>query len=183
MRLIVDPMRVAIAAEYDSAHALVRAAGMLRDRGYVRVDAYTPYPLPELEDRLGIRRTRLPRSVFVAGLLGACVGYGIQWYCNAWSYPIRVGGRPLDALPAFIPITFETTVLFAALATFVGFFVASRLPEPWNPLFELPGFDRATVDRFWLAIDGRDPRYDPEGTPVHLAQTAPLQLLRPQAPP
>jgi hypothetical protein len=173
----VDPMRVAIAAEYATPDALLDAATALRARGYVRLDAYTPYPLDALEDRLAIPRTRLPWLAFAAGVAGVVVGYGLQWFCNVWSYPIPVGGRPIHSGPAFIPITFETTVLFASAATFVGFFLASGLPELWNPLFEVPGFERASVDAFWLAVDGRDERFDAERTHDDVAATHPMRVV------
>ncbi len=118
--------------------------------------------------------------MLLAGATGAVFAYGLQWYCNSWDYPIDVGGRPIHPAPAFIPITFETTVLFAAAAAFVGFLISSRLPEPWNPLFEIPEFERASVDRFWLAIDGRDACFAGDRTPVELAETAPLRIVRPE---
>jgi hypothetical protein len=182
-RRAVDPMHVAVAAEYETADALLEAAAALRARGYARLDGCTPYPIVELEDRLLVPRSRLPWLVFAAGLVGAALGYAIQWYCNVWSYPIPVGGRPIHSGPAFIPITFETTVLLASLATFVGVFAGAGLPELWNPLFELPGFERASVDRFWLVVDRRDRHFDAERTREDVAATAPLRViaLEPQA--
>jgi hypothetical protein len=178
--LVVDPMRVGLAAEYATPDALHAAAVALRGHGYRRLDAYAPYPLPAVEDALAVTRTRLPRVVFAGGFLGACVGYGVQWFCNTWSYPIDVGGRPIHPVPAFVPITFETTVLFASFAAFGGLLLASRLVEPWNPLFEVEGFERATVDRFWIAVDERDPRFRLERTGDDLAATAPLRVVRPE---
>ncbi len=177
-RLVADPMRVGIAAEYDSPEAVVAAAEALYAEGYRRLDAYTPYPLEELDEKLHLRRTRVPVVTFVAGVLGALTGYLIQWYCNTVDYPLDVGGRPLHPVLSYLIITFETMVLFAGCATFVAFFVAGRLPEPWNPLFEIVGFDRVSADRFWLGLDRRDERFDPVSTGAHLAETGALRVVR-----
>ena len=160
MSLFVDPMRIAVAAEFATAEELKEAAGELRERGYERLDAYTPYPVDGLADLLGIRRTRLPWLTLAGGAFGGISGYLLQWWCNGIDYPLDVGGRPLNSAPAFIPVTFEMTVLFASLFLFFGLWIGSRLPEVWNPLFELDGFERASVDRFWLAVDARDPRLE-----------------------
>ncbi len=174
---IADPLRIAMAAEYESPDAVVRAAQSLRSLGYVRIDGYTPFDVEGLEECLAIGRTKVPAVAFVCGLAGAVIGYGIQWYCNAIDFPINVGGRPLNSAPAFIPITFETTILFAAFGAFFAFFAIGRLPELWNPLFEVDGFERASVDRYWIGIDARDPRFDPSRTLSDLHATAPLRVV------
>lgn len=160
MSLVVDPMRLGVAAEFAEPGALLAAIRRLRELGYERLDAYTPYPVPGLEEAIPVRRTRLPWLALAAGLAGALTGYLVQWYCNAYDFPINVGGRPLHSAPAFLVIAFETGVLFASVAVFFGIWIGGRLPEPWTPLSDLPGFERATVDRFWLAVDARDPRFD-----------------------
>lgn len=173
----VDPMRVGVVAEYDSPQALVAAAHAMRVHGYERLDAFTPFEVEGLDELLEVRRTRLPFVVLLAGLLGGALGYLIQWYCNSWNYPINVGGRPIHPIPAFIPVTFESTILLAGVVTFVGFFLASRLPELWNPLFEIEGFERTSVDRYWLAVDRRDLRFDPRATAEELTATRPLRVV------
>jgi len=183
MSLTVDPMRIAVAAEYESPEELLAAVRALRGRGYERLDACTPYPLAEVEEALGLRRTRLPWLTLAGGICGGLGGYLLQWWCNSVDYPLNVGGRPIDSAPAYIPVTFEMTVLFAALFLFFGLWIGARMPEPWSPLFEVDGFDRASVDRFWLLVDARDPRLEEAGEEPALAGVlsgaGALQVVRP----
>lgn len=174
----VDPMRVRVLAEFTTPEALRRAVERLREEGYRRVDTYTPYEVPGVAERLGLERTRIPWVAFGAGAAGALLAYLLQWWINVVDLPLDVGGRPPHSAPAFIVITFETVILFAAVAAFVAFFVVSRLPEPWSPLFEVEGFERASVDRFWLGVDGRDPRCEPEATAELLEELAPTRVVR-----
>jgi hypothetical protein len=170
-------------AEFPNADALAASVGVLRALGYRELETYSPFPLPDLEPELGLRRSRLPKFVFAGGLLGAILGYGIQWYADVWIYPLRVGGRPAHAVPAFIPATFEATVLGAALVAFFGLFIALRLPALWYPVFEVDGFESASVDRFWLAVGARDPNFDPVRTRAALAQLSPIRIVAvPEAP-
>jgi hypothetical protein len=178
MRLFADPMSMALLAEFDSAEALTTAAHALRASGYERLDAYVPYPIDELEDLLGLTRTRIPWIALAAGLTGGVGAYVLQWFCNAYDYPLAVGGRPVHSGLAFVPIAFETTILCAALATVVAFFVRARLPEPWAPIFDVPGFDRASVDRFFLGVDARDLRFDESRVHRALAASHPLRVVR-----
>ncbi|MCW5834442.1 MAG: DUF3341 domain-containing protein [Labilithrix sp.] len=141
-----------IIAELDSPERVVQAARSVRALGYARVEAFTPFPIPELEDVLGVRRTRLPRLAFVAGLGGASLALLVQWWTNAVDYPLDVGGRPTSSLPTDVLIVFESAVLFAAITAFAAVLVGSRLPRLHDPLFDLPGFERTSLDRFWLLI-------------------------------
>lgn len=152
-------MDTGLLAEFETPEDLLHAALEMKKRGYRRMDAFTPYPVKGLEEALGLRRSKLTWLVAPFGILGALTGYFIQWFCNAYDYKINVGGRPLHAAPAFIPITFETTVLFSAL---FGVFVLcklTRLPRLYIPLFDAPGFERVTLDRFWLGLDDTDPSF------------------------
>lgn len=151
-----------LVAEFSSPDAAVTAARELRALGYTRLDALSPYPVPELEGPLGIRRTTIPVAVFTAGALGCAFAYLVVWYCNAYDYPLNVGGRPLDSLPASIPLMFESTVLLAGLTAFVAVFALSGLPRLHLPVMELPGFEETSLDRFWLVIDARDEAFEPE---------------------
>ncbi len=184
MSLVVDPMRIAVAAEFATPGKLLAAARALRERGYERLDAYTPYPVEGLADLLGIRRTRLPWLTLAGGAFGGLSGYLLQWWCNAVDYPLNVGGRPLNSAPAFIPVTFEMTVLFASLFLFFGLWIGARMPEVWNPLFELEGFERASVDRFWLAVDAREARLEEEDERDELVELltggGALQVVHPE---
>ena len=172
----VTPASAGLIAEYATEQDLRAAAERLRERGYELLDAYTPCEVDELDDALGLRRSRLPIVTLVAGLVGAALGYLVQWYCNSYNFPIDVGGRPIHPMPSYIVITFETMVLCASLATFVGFFVASGLPRLWTPLDEVPGFERVTSDRYWLVVDRRDSRFDLERSRDDLATTSPLRV-------
>jgi hypothetical protein len=140
-------------AEFASGAGAIAAARTLVARGHGVLDAFTPRPIAALEVIVAPGRSTLNRTVFMAGLIGALTGLGIEWGCNAWDYPLNVGGRPPFALPAYIPITFEATVLFAAFAAFFGFMHRAGLPWLSHPAFEVPGFERASIDRFFLLIE------------------------------
>ena len=144
-------------AQFPDVSSLLHAARTLREHDYRRLDAYTPYEVEGLDQVLGHERSCLDWLAFPLALMGAGIGYLIQWYVNAVNYPLNVGGRPPHSWPVFIPITFETGILFTGVSAFVLFFVLTRLPRLWQPLFQVPGFASASVDGFWLAIDRRDP--------------------------
>jgi hypothetical protein len=161
-------------AEFDNPSALVAAANEARLAGYRKMDAYTPIPIHELDEALGLPRTRLPRLVLLGGILGGLGGFVLQAWTSAVSYPLNVGGRPLVSWPQFIPVTFETTVLGAALACFVGMWALNRLPMPYHPVFNVPEFARASTDRFFLCIEAVDERFDRNGTREFLQGLHPL---------
>ncbi|AUX44135.1 membrane protein [Sorangium cellulosum] len=150
-------MRAGLLAEFETPEAMLRAITELRGRGYRRLDAFTPYPVRGVDEALGLRRSPLPWIVFPFAIAGAAGGYLVQWHNNAYDYPLIVGGRPAHAAPAFVPITFEMMVLATALSGFVAMLLLARLPELWSPVFDVPGFERASIDRFWIGIDARDP--------------------------
>ncbi|MDB4942147.1 MAG: ABC-type Fe3+ transport system protein [Labilithrix sp.] len=139
-----------VIGEFDSPEALQAAAVRLGELGFGALEAYTPFPMPALESALRVRRTRLPVLVFLAGAAGCALAYGIQSYLNAVDYRLDVGGRPFNSIPAHVPIMFETTVLFAALAAFLAALLLSGLPRLHHRVFELDGFERTTIDRFWI---------------------------------
>lgn len=145
---MADPVIV----ELESADAVVAAAERLRAMGYTALEAYTPFPVPELEAVLRIRRTRLPWLVLAAGAAGATLAFTVLWWTNAYDYAIDVGGRPFNSIPTHIPIMFETTVLFAAFTAFGAALVLSGLPRLHHRLFEIDGFERTTLDRFWIVV-------------------------------
>ncbi|AKT42134.1 DUF3341 domain-containing protein [Chondromyces crocatus] len=149
-------MKPALLAEFETPEALLSAIEALHARGYRKLDAFTPYPVHGLEKALRLPRSKLPWMVLPFALTGGGGCYSLQLYLNGIDYPINVGGRPPHSAPAFIPITFEMLVLSAALAGLILFLVLCRLPELHHPIFEVEGFDRASQDRFWLAIDERD---------------------------
>jgi len=168
------PTTYGLMAEFDNPTALVEAANRARLAGYRNLDAYSPIPLHELDDALDLGRTRLPLLVLLGGIFGCMAGFGLAYWASAIAYPMNVGDRPLNSWPQFIPVTFETTVLGAAFAAFFGMWALNRLPQPYHPVFNVPAFDRATTDRFFLVIERRDPRFEPSATRTFLEGLHPL---------
>jgi hypothetical protein len=145
-------VREGLLAEFDDPVAMVRALGKLREKGYAELDVYAPHPVEGVREALSFARSRVARYTLTGGVLGALTGYVGQWWIAVIDYPLNVGGRPLHSAPAFIPITFELTILFASLATVLGFFLEARLGALWAPVDEAPGIESASVDAFWLAV-------------------------------
>jgi len=151
-------------AEFDAPEALVAAGERAYADGYRRLDAYTPFPVHGLAEAIGFRTNRLPLLVLIAGIVGAGAGFFSQYYVAVIDYPLNVGGRPLNSWPAFIPITFEVTILAAAATAVLGMLALNGLPQPYHPVFNAPRFALATRDRFFLCIEATDPRFDSEAT-------------------
>ena len=158
------PRTYGLLAEFGDQDALVLGARTLRTAGYARLDAYTPYPVEDLAEELGFHTTRVPLVVLVGGILGALGGYFLQYWLNVLDYPLNVGGRPLNSIPSWIIVTFELTILTAALFAVLGMLALNGLPMPYHPVFNVPEFALASTNRFFLAVEAADPRFDPEGT-------------------
>ncbi len=170
-------MRSGLAAEFETANALLIAVQRLQGAGYRRLDGFTPHPVPELEEVLRLGRSRLDWAVFPLGASGALFAFWLQGWCNGYDYPINVGGRPPFAWVSNIPITFETGVLVTALAVFVGLFWTLGLPALAHPLFAVEGFERASIDRFWLAIAADDHALEPARVREELRALGALRVL------
>ncbi len=156
-------------AEFESPTELLAAARGAYESGYRKMDAYTPYPMHELTEALGIKPTKLPWLVLAGGILGCCSALLMMWFSATIHYPLNVGGRPLASWPMFIPITFEVTVLFASLAAVFGMLGMNGLPMPYHPVFNAPRFALASRDRFFLCIEVADPNFALEKTSRFLA--------------
>jgi hypothetical protein len=168
------PTIYGLMAEFDTPTQLVNAAERTRLAGYRDFDAYSPIPIEELSEAMGMRRTRLPLIVLIGGICGGLAGYGLEYWSSVIEYPMNVGGRPFHSWPQFIPVTFETTVLGAALAAFVGMWALNGLPQPYHPVFNVPAFERASRDRFFIVIEARDARFDRTATKQFLQGLHPL---------
>ena len=155
-------------AEFDEPTALVHAARRATSEGYRCMDAYSPLPIEELHEALGAHHSRLPFLVLIGGLIGCFGGYGLQWWASVVAYPENVGGKPLHSWPAFIPVTFECTILVAALFAVLGMLALNGLPQPYHPVFNVPRFALASRNRFFLCIEAVDPKFDVESTRAFL---------------
>ena len=153
------PAIYGIMAEFDNPTALVGAARRAYEAGYRRINGYSPYPIEELDEAIGFKHTTLPLIVLIGGILGGLGGFLMQYWIAVIDYPLNVGGKPLNSWPAFIPITFECTVLAAATAAVLGMLVLNKLPQPYHPVFNAPNFALATRDRFFLVIEANDPKF------------------------
>jgi len=151
-------------AEFDSATELVDAARAVRDAGYTRTDAFSPFPLHEIDEALGIKRSILPYLCFGGGIIGLLSGIGLQYFVHVIDYPIIVGGRPHFSLPAFIPPSYELTILLAAFTAVFGMLFLNGLPSPYHPVFNVPRFALATREKFFLLIQADDANFDYERT-------------------
>ena len=163
-------------AEFDTPTELVVAARKAYEQGYRRMDAYSPFPIEELAEAIGMHSDRVPLVVLVGGLLGGLGGYFMQYWIHVISYPVNVGGRPFHSWPAFIPVTFEMTILFAGLAGAFGMLALNGLPMPFHPLFNSSRFAFATRDRFFLCIEAADPKFDLLGVRTFLESLNPRSV-------
>ncbi len=157
-------------AEFDSPTRLVEAVRKARAEGYRAMDAYTPFPIEEVAEALHFHDRRLSLIVLLGGIFGGFAGYALEYWTSVINYPINVGGRPLHSWPAFLPVTFETTVLFAAFSAVLGMLALNGLPMPYHPVFNVPRFAFASRDQFFLCIEATDPLFDREGTRRFLEQ-------------
>jgi len=163
-------------AEFDNPTSLVVAARAARERGYRKLDAYTPFPIEELSDALHLHKNKLPLIVLLGGLIGGTLGYLLQYYVTVWYFPINIAGRPLHSWPAYIVITFEMTILFASLACVLGLLGLCGLPMPYHPTFNVPRFALASRNRFFLCIESTDPLFDHDGTSDFLESLSPKEV-------
>jgi hypothetical protein len=163
-------------AEFDNPTALVNAARTAREKGYRKLDAYSPFPIEELSEALHLHKNKLPLIVLMGGLLGGLSGYILQYYVTVVYFPINIAGRPLHSWPAYIVITFEMTILFAAIAAVFGLLALCGLPMPYHPAFNVPRFALASRNRFFLCIESGDPLFDHDKTSEFLETLGPREV-------
>lgn len=163
-------------AEFDDPNTLVAATHRAYAEGYRRMDAYSPFPIEELHEALGAHHSRLPLIVLMGGILGCIGGYSLQYWISAIAYPINVGGKPFHSWPAFIPVTFECTILAAALTAVLGMLALNGLPTPYHPVFNVPRFALASRNRFFLVIEAKDGKFDLEATRRFLETLSPREV-------
>lgn len=166
-----------IMAEFDTPTQLVNAATKVRDAGYVKTDAFSPFPLHEIDEALGIKRSILPFLVFGGGIIGLLSGIGLQLFVHVFDYPIIVGGRPHLSIPSFIPPAYELTILFAAFTAVFGMILLNGLPQPYHPVFNVPRFALATREKFFLLIETKDPKFDYEETKSFMQNLNPQEVF------
>jgi hypothetical protein len=163
-------------AEFDQPELLVDAARELTDAGYSRLEAFTPMPVDELIDILGRERAIVPALVLAGGLVGAVAAFGFMTWTWLFDYSINIGGRPMFSWPAYIPITFEMAVLFGSFSGGLGMLLLNRLPRLHHPVFEVPGFERASHDRFFLMVEADDACFEIERTREFLGRLDALRI-------
>ena len=157
-------------AEFDEPEQLLDAARMAREAGYRHMDAYSPMPVEGLADAIGFHTSLVQKLVFAAGVLGASGGFTLCWWMTVIAYPHNVAGRPLNSWPAYVPITFEGMVLVSCITAVVGMLALNGLPQPYHPVFNVPRFEHASCDKFFLCIEATDPKFDLELTRDFLSQ-------------
>ena len=163
-------------ADFENPQDLIKAASNAYEAGYRKMDAYSPMPIEGLAEAIGFHRTWLPYLVLLGGILGGLAGYLLQYYTMVIDYPINVGGRPLHSWPAFIPVTFEMTILGASATAVLGMLALNGLPMPYHPVFNVQKFELASQNRFFLCIESRDPKFHPEATREFLESLLPAEV-------
>ena len=171
------PPLYGLLAEFPDRETLLAAARATSAAGYRSIDAYTPLPVEGLSEAIGFRHTRLPWVVFAGAVLGALGGFGMQLYASAVHYPVNIGGRPYNSWPAFIPITFELTILGAATFAVFGLLALNGLPTPYHPLFNVDRFELASREALFLCVKSKDPKFDLRDTRHFLESLSPREIF------
>ncbi len=158
-------------AEFDTSEELLEACERAYSEGYRRMDAYAPMPVTGLAEAIGFRKNRVALAVLIGGICGVIGGYGLLYWITVIAYPHNVGGRPLHSWPSYIPITFECMILLASLTALISMLAMNGLPQPYHPVFNVPAFARASIDKFFLCIESSDPKFRTEETLEFLRDT------------
>lgn len=172
----VAPAVYGVVAQFDTPEKMVDAARKANAAGYTRMDCFSPYPVGEAADAMGFYKSEMGPVMFIGGMLGATCGFLMQYLLGTYAFPINVGGRPFMSWPSFVPITFELMVLTASLSGLFGLIAICGLPQLYHPLFNVPGFERASGDRFFLCIEAVDPKFDVAAVSDFLRGLQPLDV-------
>jgi hypothetical protein len=176
MKPIPHPDLYGLMAEYHEPGPLLEAARRAYSDGFRRMDAFSPIPVDGLAEAIGFERNALPQVVFAGGLIGCLGGFLMQWYSAVVDYPLNIGGRPFNSWPAFLPITFETTVLCASLSAVFGMIALNGLPKPYHPVFNVESFELASRNHFFLCVQSDDPKFDRAATRAFLEGLGPVAV-------
>ena len=163
-------------AQFESPKDLYHACEKVRDAGYTRWDAHSPFPVHGLDKAMGLGRSRLPYVTLTFGLTGAISGFALQLWANGIAYPLIVSGKPVLNWQPYMPVTFELGVLFAAISTVVGMFAFNQLPMLFHPLFGSRAFERVTDDGFFISIESWDPKFNATETERLLTSVGATQV-------
>ena len=172
----MDKKLYGLMAEFDTTTDIVKAAEKVRDAGFIKTDAFSPFPIHEMDDALGVKRSILSFLVFGGGIFGACVGFGLTYWTHVIEYPIMIAGRPHFSFPAFIPPIYELTILFAAFTAVFGMILLNGLPSPYHPVFNVPRFNLASREKFFLLIEADDEKFDYEETKKFMESLNPQEV-------
>jgi ActD protein len=164
-------------AEFDTPTELVEGARKLREEGYTKTDAFSPFPLHEIDEALGIRRSILPVLVFFGGITGLLTGLSLQIFVHYIDYPMNIGGRPFLSFPSFIPPTYELTILLAGFTAVFGMLFLNGLPRPYHPVFNVPRFALATREKFFLLVETEDPKFEYDKTRGFMESLKPQEVF------
>jgi hypothetical protein len=173
-----DPSLYGLMTMFDNPDDLLTAARKTFEAGYRKMDAYSPFPIHGLAEAVGYRRRILPWIVLGGGIFGCIAGFALQYWVAVVALPLNIGGKPLNSWPAFLPVTFECTVLAAALSAVLGMLALNGLPRPHHPVFNQPRFAMATRNRFFLCIEASDPLFDRHATGKHLEELSPYGVMQ-----
>ncbi len=172
----LPPSLYGLMAVFNEPEALLKAAQSAYDAGYRKLQAYTPFPVNGLSEAIGFTHDRMSMITLIGGLFGCSGGFYMQYFANVVSYPLNIGGRPYNSWPAFIPVTFELTILCAALSALFGMLILNKLPQLYHPVFNVPEFKRAAEDGFFLCIQCLDPQFKYQETHNFLKSLIPQEV-------
>src|SRR5579863_394714 len=170
-----DPL-YGLMAEFETAGELVAAARKTREAGFKKFDAYTPFPIHELDEAMDLHDNRVSLFTLIGGLVGCCGGFGLASWVEAVALPLNIGGRPYISAPMFIPVTFEMTILLGGLTAAISMIIMNGLPSPYHPVFNVERFADASRNKFFLCIESDDPKFDRHTTAGFLESLGPEEI-------